>query len=56
MLAGPAREPAPGPAPPADAVPASTVLQDDMDAQILLQDGTWDWTEVTGQQQNARGR
>jgi hypothetical protein len=41
---------------PADAVPGSTVLQDDVDAQILLQDGTWDWAEITGQRQNARGR
>jgi hypothetical protein len=38
MPADPALDPVPLP----DAVPRPTVLLDDVDAQILLQDGTWD--------------
>jgi hypothetical protein len=51
----PAREPAMERAMPADAVPGSTIPED-TEAEILLQDGTWVWAQVTGQRKDRHGR
>ena len=40
---------------PADAVPGSTIPED-TEAEILLQDGTWAWAQVTGQRKDRHGR
>jgi hypothetical protein len=40
---------------PADAVPGSTIPEDS-EAEILLQDGTWAWAQVTGQRKDRHGR
>jgi len=40
---------------PADAVPGST-LSEDTEAEVLLQDGTWVWCQVTGQRKDRQGR
>jgi hypothetical protein len=53
--ADPAREPALERAMPADAVPGSTIPED-TEAEILLQDGTWAWAQVTGQRKDRHGR
>ena len=49
------REPALERAMPADAVPGSTIPED-TEAEILLQDGTWAWAQVTGQRKDRHGR
>lgn len=49
------REPAMERAMPADAVPGSTIAQDE-DAEILLRDGTWVWAQVIGQRCDRVGR
>ncbi len=51
----PAREPTLERAMPADAVPGSTIPED-TEAEILLQDGTWAWAQVTGQRKDRHGR
>ena len=40
---------------PADAVPGSTIPED-TEAEVLLQDGTWAWAQVTGQRKDRHGR
>ena len=50
-----AREPTLERAMPADAVPGSTIPEDS-EAEILLQDGTWAWAQVTGQRKDRHGR
>ena len=55
VASDPAREPALERAMPADAVPGSTI-QEDTEAEILLQDGTWAWAQVTGQRKDRHGR
>ena len=40
---------------PADAVPGSTIPED-TEAEILLQDCTWAWAQVTGQRKDRHGR
>lgn len=49
-----AREPRLERAMPADAVSGSTV-QEDTEAEVLLQDGAWIWCRVIGQRQDRRG-
>jgi hypothetical protein len=51
----PAREPVLERAMPADAVPGSTIPED-TEAEVLLQDGTWAWAQVTGQRKDRHGR
>jgi hypothetical protein len=51
----PAREPTLERAMPADAVPGSTIPED-TEAEVLLQDGTWAWAQVTGQRKDRHGR
>jgi hypothetical protein len=55
VASDPAREPALERAMPADAVPGSTIPED-TEAEILLQDGTWAWAQVTGQRKDRHGR
>jgi hypothetical protein len=55
VTSDPAREPALERAMPADAVPGSTIPED-TEAEILLQDGTWAWAQVTGQRKDRHGR
>jgi hypothetical protein len=40
---------------PADAAPGSMIAED-TEAEILLQDGSWAWAQVIGQRQDRRGR
>ena len=40
---------------PAGAVAGSTIPED-TEAEILLQDGTWAWAQVTGQRKDRHGR
>lgn len=40
---------------PADAVPGSTILEN-TEAEVLWQDGTWVWCQVTGQRKDRHGR
>ncbi|HEX9356310.1 MAG TPA: hypothetical protein VF933_21145 [Streptosporangiaceae bacterium] len=55
VASDPAREPTLERAMPADAVPGSTIPED-TEAEILLQDGTWAWAQVTGQRKDRHGR
>ena len=55
VASDPAREPALERAMPADAVPGSTIPED-TEAEVLLQDGTWAWAQVTGQRKDRHGR
>jgi hypothetical protein len=55
VASDPTREPALERAMPADAVPGSTIPED-TEAEILLQDGTWAWAQVTGQRKDRHGR
>ena len=51
----PSREPVLERAMPADAVPGSTIPED-IEAEILLQDGSWAWCRVIGQRKDRHGR
>ena len=55
VASDPAREPVLERAMPADAVPGSTIPED-TEAEVLLQDGTWAWAQVTGQRKDRHGR